>query len=66
MADRWEAWLDEQIPALRDQTPREATRTPLGRELLEAPLHDYESNSGRLPHQAFGPDVAALRSKLGL
>jgi hypothetical protein len=66
MAGHWEAWLDEPIPALREQTPREAARTPLGRELLEALLNDYESSNRRLPDPAFGPDVAALRRKLGL
>ncbi len=66
MASHWEAWLDEPIPALRDQTPREAARTPLGRELLEALLHDYEWSSQRQPDAFFGPDVAALRRKLGM
>ena len=51
---------------LREQPPRETARTPPGRELLEALLHDYEWNSHDLPDPAFGPDVAALRRELGL
>lgn len=66
MARHWKAWLDQPVPTLRDQTPREAARTPLGRELLEALLYDYEWSSRRLPDPAFAPDVAALRRELGL
>jgi len=66
MARHWEAWLDQPIPALRDQTPREATCTPLGRELLEAILHDYKLRNRDVPDAAFAPDVAALRLKLGM
>jgi hypothetical protein len=64
--ERWEVWLDESIPALGDETPREAARTPRGRELLEALLHDYEWSSEKLPDSAFTLEVETLRRKLGL
>lgn len=37
----WEAWFDEKIPALGGVTPREAAKTPVGRERLEALLAEY-------------------------
>jgi hypothetical protein len=62
----WRSWFDESIPALRGQTPREAARTPEGRERLEALLRDYESRSGRFIDPLMAPDVAALRRELGM
>ena len=66
MSGHWDAWFDEKIPALGDQTPREAARTAQGRELLEALLCDYAWNSQRLPDTALSPDVEALRRELGM
>ncbi len=60
----WRGWLDTAIPALKDQTPREAAKTATGRERLEALLWQFEEQSGSL--QAFAPDVKALRQELGL
>ena len=61
----WDAWLDTRVPALGNRTPRQAARTPSGRERLEALLADYsqKSVSGR---NAFAPDVDILKRKLGL
>lgn len=42
MQRHWDGWLDERIPALRNQTPRQAARTPAGRERLEALLSEFE------------------------
>ena len=60
----WREWLDTSIPALKDQTPREAVKTPVGRERLEALLWQFEGQSESL--QSFAPDVKALRQELGL
>lgn len=60
----WRGWLDTAIPALKDQTPREAAKTATGRERLEALLWQFEEQSGSL--QAFAPDVKTLRQELGL
>jgi hypothetical protein len=53
------------IPALNGKTPRQATRTRDGRELLEALLLDFERRAGTAP----GMDeevTRELRSTLGL
>jgi len=60
----WQAWLDLSIPALKDQTPREAVKTVTGRERLEALLWQFEVQSESL--QSFRPDIKALRQELGL
>ncbi|MCL5882596.1 MAG: SEC-C metal-binding domain-containing protein [Actinobacteria bacterium] len=64
-AHHWATWPDIPLPALAGQTPREAAKTPLGRERLEALLLDFE---GRAASSAdpFGPDLPALRRELGL
>jgi hypothetical protein len=60
----WREWLDTSIPALKDQTPREAVKTAVGKERLEALLWDLEGRSDS--PQSFSPDVKALRQELGL
>lgn len=60
----WRGWLDTSIPALKDQTPREAVKTATGRERLEALLWQFEERSKSL--ESFAPDVKALRQQLGL
>ncbi|MFQ5644643.1 MAG: YecA family protein [Thiogranum sp.] len=60
----WQAWLDTQLPALKEQTPREAAKTALGRERLEALFIEFAQHH-KSP-QPFTPDVAALRHSLGM
>lgn len=60
----WRAWLDTPIPALKDQTPREAALTESGRERLEALLWQFESQNEALG--LFTPDFKALREALGV
>jgi len=43
----WDAWMDMEIPALGNKTPREATETVDGREAVEALLSDIET--GKTP-----------------
>src|SRR5258708_38978308 len=43
----WDTWPDIPIPALRGMTPRRAAKDPVGRELLESLLLDFESRNGR-------------------
>ena len=65
MADEhWRQWLDMQLPALKNQTPRQAARTEKGRERLEALLMDFQQRHDS--SQPFSPDIAALRRSLGL
>jgi hypothetical protein len=61
----WRSWPDLRIPALKDQTPREAARTPEGRERLEALLL-HIARSPLPAGDPFAPDVDALRRELGL
>jgi hypothetical protein len=62
----WEAWFDEPIPALNHMTPREASQTDEGRELLESLLLEYEQRDSAAPLNIFKPDIPALRRELGL
>lgn len=61
----WEGWIDTRLPALGNLTPRQAARTPDGRERLEALLADF-AWMGEEPQNAMAPSVSALRAKLGL
>lgn len=58
----WKDWLDTTLPALEGQTPRQASKTPLGREKLEALLLDFEERSGTDP--ILNPDISVLRRQL--
>ena len=67
----WAAWPDMALPALNGQTPREASRTPAGRELLEALFAQFEQQDERgLPGgnqlMASGPRIATLRREFGM
>jgi hypothetical protein len=66
MKAHWDAWLDIPLPALRNQTPRQAARTRKGRERLEALLIDFEHRNESIPQPELRPDVVELRQKLGL
>jgi hypothetical protein len=61
----WEQWLDTQVPALGNKTPRQAARSAGGRERLEALLAWFAREA-----ESSGPDaalhVAFIRQKLHL
>jgi hypothetical protein len=70
-AEAKEAWLrrwpDQQLPALGGLTPRRATRTDHGTELLEALLRELEHDADRLArvgHPAV--DIGRLREELDM
>lgn len=63
-AEHWRTWPDIPLPALRGKTPRQAAKTPAGRELLEVLLLDFASHGDA--SDVMGPDVAALRRELGM
>lgn len=65
-SQRWENWFDEPIPALANQTPREAAKTSQDRERLEALLLHYERNDLETGDDLFKPDVDYLRRSLHL
>ncbi|MCC6747138.1 MAG: DUF2384 domain-containing protein [Deltaproteobacteria bacterium] len=58
-------WIDEQLPALDGQTPREAARTKRGREKVAALLKEQEHSAQRMPG-GDRVDFAAVYEKLGL
>jgi uncharacterized protein DUF6398/SEC-C motif-containing protein len=64
----WQNWIDERIPALGGKTPRQAVKTPDGKESVEAFLLDAERHSGynepmqEIEHKA----IKDVRRKLGL
>jgi hypothetical protein len=61
----WENWLDDPIPALGNLTPRKASRTKRGRDLLESVLLEYESQASTA-EDTFRPDIKTLRQILGM
>ena len=62
---RWEAWIDEEIPALDGLTPREAVRDADGREKVEALLTQFERYEER-GEDGDAYDFDRLRRMLGL
>jgi hypothetical protein len=66
MARHWEAWLDTKLPALRFEMPREAAKTPAGRERLEALFADFAWHARHATQPELVPDLAALRARLGM
>jgi len=65
MEKHWASWFDQKIPALGNETPRQAAKTPLGRERLEALFMLYNSYAGN-ESDALQPDIQKLRVTLGL
>ena len=60
-----ESWIDTQVPALGHRTPRALSRTPRGRERLEALMAGFdEGHSGERP--ARREARAAIRRALKL
>ncbi len=66
----WAQWLDDSLPALRGKTPREAARTPEGRERLEALFDEFAYRDEQLSQAGtmndFKAPIGALRKELGL
>ena len=58
-------WIDQPLPVLRGQTPREAVRTKTGRERVDVLLKELENHESRLAEGARF-DFARLRAALGL
>ena len=65
MQRHWDAWIDTKVPALGNRTPRQAAKTPKGRERLEALLSDF-ARSAEQRSSSFEPDLGDLRRRLGL
>lgn len=65
MERTWASWLDERVPALGNRTPRQAAKTAVGRERLEALFMDFAARNTRQPAH-MRVDIARLREALGL
>jgi hypothetical protein len=61
----YESWPDHAIPALGDQTPREAMKTRHGKDRVGALIREMEFHEARLP-VAERADFSVLRKTLGL
>ncbi len=59
-------WVDMQIPALQNKTPREAVRTKDGREQVIGLINDWENSQFRMQDPQFQFDFNKLRKELGL
>ena len=61
-------WLDESIPALDGMTPRQAVRTPEGRQMVLDLLDYIEDQQARHPPPPgmFSPDYRKVKPMLGL
>lgn len=68
MLAHWENWVDMKIPALGNLTPRQAVKTPDGRESVEALLRDSEIHAASNEHMrdAEANAIAGVRRRLGL
>jgi len=64
----WEGWPDQPVPGLGGMTPREAVKTPDGRESVEAILLDAERYAAADEAMAeFAPSaIQDVRRRLGL
>lgn len=62
----WASWPDTPVPALRGMTPRKAAKDPIGRELLESLLLDFESKNCHAPDKFNRVDTQKLRKELGI
>lgn len=63
--EQWEGWLDTRVPALGNKTPRQAARTPRGRERLEALLAEFDRHAADGP-SSVAAHLTAVRAALGL
>ena len=64
----WDDWVDMEIPALGNKTPRKAVKTADGREAVEALLYDIETTETSDPflNELHRKGVQEVRKELGL
>ena len=66
VASHWENWINTKIPALKNLTPKEAAKTELGRERLEALFADFEIHNREKINPTLMAPVLELRKQLGI
>lgn len=64
----WESWPDQKIPALMNKTPRQAAKTKIGRERLEAMFTHFQEMNNKDDSHFNQPkvDIAMLRKELDM
>jgi len=66
MAEHFERWVTEKIPALNGQTPLEAVRNPDGREKVMALVIEAERGARRMKPPVDPVTLRRVRERLGL
>jgi hypothetical protein len=66
MAEHFERWVSDKIPALDGQTPLEAVRDPDGREKVMALVLDAERHARRMRPPVDPATLRRVRERLGL
>ncbi len=67
MERHWAGWMEESIPALDGQTPRQAMRTKSGRERLEVLIREAELRDAKAKQPGLQqPILDKVRKELGL
>ena len=66
MAEHFERWVTEKIPALNGQTPLEASRDPDGREKVMALVIEAERGARRMTPPVDPVTLRRVRERLGL
>ena len=66
MAEHFERWVTERIPALNGQTPLEAVRDPDGREKVMALVIEAERSARRMKPSVDPLTLRRVRERLGL
>ena len=66
MAEHFERWVTEKIPALNGQTPLEAVRDPDGREKVIALVIEAERGARRMKPPVDPITLRRVRERLGL
>ncbi|MFH1984011.1 MAG: DUF6398 domain-containing protein [Pseudomonadota bacterium] len=68
IADHWRDWMDTPIPALQHRTPRQAVKTPEGREIVTRLLAaaEAEARGDALIREVAAGPIATVRRRLGL
>ena len=59
-------WVDQKVPVLDHQKPRELVKFPDGRRKVAAMINDFENREARHPNPQFQFDYNKLRKELGL
>lgn len=66
MQTHWKSWIDQSLPALNHQTPRQACKTPQGRKLVESLLLSFEGRAQQDHNDPSNPPIDWLRQQLKL